>query len=235
MTVDRQTVDLSAYPDLVVFYLGIRVRRPRGMLRLFGLEPQIQKSWKEQPDGLLLHEDFIWSLIPPHAGMRQYWRDLDSLERWSHSEPHKLWWQQYLRDSGGTGLWHETYFMGGGIEAIYDDMNRPIGLARFAPVRPARGAMFSARRRAGRSEPSTVGPRTAAAPGQAAPRPATGARCTTSTAGSKTTDLPTSPNSPWPAGPTTASSKKAAGLRENEKTVATNGFRHRTSTLGSHG
>ena len=149
MTVDRQTVDLSAYPDLVVIYLGMRVRRPRGMLRLLGLEPQIQKSWKEQPDGLLLHEDFIWSLIPPHAGMRQYWRDLDSLERWSHSEPHKLWWQQYLRDSGGTGLWHETYFMGGGMEAIYDDMNRPTGIARFAPVRPARGAMFSARRRQG--------------------------------------------------------------------------------------
>ena len=85
-------------------------------------------------------------------------RDLDSLERWSHSEPHKLWWQQYLRDSGGTGLWHETYFMGGGIEAIYDDMNRPTGIARFAPVRPARGAMFSARRRAGRSEEPKVEP-----------------------------------------------------------------------------
>ena len=65
MAVDRLTVDLSAYPDLVVFYLGIRVRRPRGMLRLFGLVPQIQKSWKARPDGLLLHEDFIWSLIPP--------------------------------------------------------------------------------------------------------------------------------------------------------------------------
>jgi hypothetical protein len=48
--------------------------------------------------------------------------------------------------------------MGGGIEAIYDDMNRPIGVARFAPVRRARGAMFTARRRAGRSEPSTVEP-----------------------------------------------------------------------------
>ena len=78
--------------------------------------------------------------------------------RWSHSEPHKLWWQQFLWDSGGTGFWHETYFMGGSIEAISDDMNRPTGLARFAPVRPARGAMFSARRRAGRSEPSTVEP-----------------------------------------------------------------------------
>ena len=81
MAVQRQTVDLSAYQDLVVIYLGMRVRRPRGMLRLLGLGPKIQKSWQERPDGLLLHEDLIWSLIPLHAGMRQYWRDLDSLER----------------------------------------------------------------------------------------------------------------------------------------------------------
>ena len=47
--------------------------------------------------------------------------------------------------------------MGGGIEAIYDDMNRPTGIARFAPGRPARGAMFAARQ-GGRSEPSTVEP-----------------------------------------------------------------------------
>jgi hypothetical protein len=29
-----------------------------------------------------------------------------------------------------------TYFMGGGVDAIYDDMN-PTGMARFAPTRPA--------------------------------------------------------------------------------------------------
>jgi hypothetical protein len=84
--------------------------------------------------------------------MRQYWRDLDSLERWTRSEPHRLWWRQFLRDSGGTGFWHEAYFMGGGMEAIYDDMSKPTGLATFAPGLPARGAMFSARRRAGREE-----------------------------------------------------------------------------------
>jgi hypothetical protein len=104
-----------------------------------------------------LHEDFIWSLLPPHAGMRQYWRDIDSLERWTRSEPHRLWWKQFLKDSGGTGFWHETYFIGGGFEAIYDDLNRATGMARFAPVRPARGAMFSARRRLGRGEPTSEG------------------------------------------------------------------------------
>jgi hypothetical protein len=156
--VDRQTVDLTQYPNLVVIYLGMRVRRPRGMLRLLGLGPQIQKSWKDRPDGLLLHEDVVWSLIPPHIGMRQYWRDLDSLERWTRAEPHKRWWQQFLRDSGGTGFWHETYMMRGGMEAIYDDVDRRIGFARFAPTQPARGAMFSARRRAGHDEPPTVEP-----------------------------------------------------------------------------
>ena len=73
----------------------------------------------------------------------------------SPSEPHRRWWQQFLKDSGGTGFWHETYFMGGGIEAIYDDMTAPAGLARFA-ARPARGAMFSARHRAGRDGALTV-------------------------------------------------------------------------------
>jgi hypothetical protein len=154
----RDTVDLSGYPDLVVIYLGMKVRRPRGLLRLFGLGPQIQKSWKAEPDGLLLHEDMVWSLFPPHLGMRQYWRDLDSLERWTRSEPHKLWWKQFMKDSGGTGFWHEAYFMRGGIDALYGDMKKPTGLARVLPVVEARGTMFSARRRAGRTDPLTVEP-----------------------------------------------------------------------------
>jgi hypothetical protein len=90
--------------------------------------------------------------------MRQYWRDLDSLERWTRSEPHRRWWQDFLKDTGGTGFWHEAYFMRGGIDAIYADMAKPTGLARFAPAKPARGAMFSARHRAGRHEALTVAP-----------------------------------------------------------------------------
>lgn len=156
MKVDRQTVDLSGYPDLVVVYLGMRVRRPRGVLRLLSTGPQIEKSWKGRPDGLLLHENLIWSLLPPHLGMRQYWRDFDSLERWTRSEPHRRWWREFLQESGGTGFWHEAYFMGGGAEALYGDVGAPLGFARFAPVQPARGAMFSSRRRAGREGEQTA-------------------------------------------------------------------------------
>jgi len=150
MGVDRRTVDLSAYPDLVVIYLGMRVNAWRGLKTLLGLGPQIDASHKAKPDGLLLHENLIFSLIPVHGGMRQYWRDWDSLEKWARSEPHRICWQNFVKDSGGTGFWHETYFMRGGIEAIYDDMPKPIGMLNFAPTKPARGPMFSARTRAAR-------------------------------------------------------------------------------------
>jgi hypothetical protein len=146
-TVQRLTVDLSAYPNLVVIYLGMRVRTWAGVKTLFGFGPKIQDSVAQKPDGLLLHETFLFSLFPPHGGMRQYWRDFESLERWARSEPHKQWWQGFVKDSGGTGFWHETYFISGGIEAIYDDIDIRLGLSAFAPMQPARGAMFSARRR----------------------------------------------------------------------------------------
>jgi len=150
MRVDRRTVDLAAYPDLVVIYLGLKVNAWRGLKTVVGLGPQIDDSVRAKPDGLLLHETVYFSLVPVHVGMRQYWRDFESMEKWSRSEPHRLWWQNFLRDSGGTGFWHETYFMRGGMEAIYDDMPKPIGMMNFAPVKSARGPMFSSRSRAGR-------------------------------------------------------------------------------------
>jgi hypothetical protein len=145
---DRRTVDLSGYPDLVVIYLGMRVNTLAGLKTLMSFGPRIAKSVEAQPDGLLLHENMLFSLVPPHAGMRQYWRDFESLESWARSEPHRVWWQDFLRDSGGTGFWHETYFMRGGMEAVYDDMVQDTGFLRFAPVQPARSGMFSARGRA---------------------------------------------------------------------------------------
>jgi hypothetical protein len=151
--VNRQAVDLSAFPDLVVIYLGMRVRTVGGMRKLLATGRQIRAGVAQRPDGLLLHEDLFFSLVPPHAGMRQYWRDLDALEAWTRELPHKQWWKDFLNDSAGTGFWHETYFMRGGIEAIYDDMDKPVGMMRFAPLEPARGRMFSARSRLGLGEP----------------------------------------------------------------------------------
>ncbi|HKN02266.1 MAG TPA: DUF4188 domain-containing protein, partial [Candidatus Binataceae bacterium] len=67
--------------------------------------------------------------------------------RWARTLPHQEWWRNFLRDTGGTGFWHETYFMRGGMEAVYDDLPYPLGFLKFAPAIPARGGMFSARRR----------------------------------------------------------------------------------------
>jgi hypothetical protein len=147
--VERRTVDLSNYPDLVVIYLGMRVNRITGLKTLAGFGPKISSSAAAEPEGLLRHENIIYSLFPMHVGMRQYWRDPDSLLKWTRSDPHRQWWQSFLRDSGGTGFWHETYFRKGGVEAIYDDVKVGVGLSSFAPVVPARGPMFGAAHRSG--------------------------------------------------------------------------------------
>jgi hypothetical protein len=149
-SVQRRTVDLAAFPDLVVIYLGMRVNRLAGLKTLLGFGPKISASAAARPDGLLRHENVIYSLFPMHIGMRQYWRDMDSLMTWTRSDPHRQWWKNFLKDSAGTGFWHETYFLRGGMEAIYDDVPEPIGLASFAPVVPARGPLFAAAARAGR-------------------------------------------------------------------------------------
>ena len=164
MAVDRTTVDLAAYPDLVMILLGMRVNSATGLKTLLGFGPQIAKAARDVPDGLLSHETFLWSLFPPHAGIRQYWRDFEALETWSRSEPHRAWWKAFLRDSGGTGFWHETYFMRGGVEAVFDGMPKPIGLMRFAPNRAAKGGMFTARQRAAATNAVSFGDRPAPTP-----------------------------------------------------------------------
>jgi hypothetical protein len=50
--VDLRTVDLSAYPELVVIYLGMRVRTFPGIKTLLGLGPQIDKAGAGRPAAL---------------------------------------------------------------------------------------------------------------------------------------------------------------------------------------
>jgi len=143
----RETVDLSGHPDLVVIYLGMRVGSPRGVMKLMRTGMEIDRAVAAGPPGLLLHERLLFSVR--HVGMRQYWHDFDTLEAWTRTLPHKTWWRDFLRDPHGTGFWHETYALRGGIEAVYIDMP-PLGLGAVAPRHPARGSLFSARRRLAR-------------------------------------------------------------------------------------
>lgn len=104
---------------------------------ILGLGCGIAGVARDKSDGLLAHESVFYGLT--HIGMRQYWRDLDCLERFTKSEPHRTWWRDLLRDSGGSGFWHETYRMRGGMEAIYIDMPRPTGFGLFAQERQPQG------------------------------------------------------------------------------------------------
>ena len=72
--IQRTTVDLSGYPGLVVIYLGMRATTLAGLAALLRTGREIGQSVQAGPDGLLLHENFVFSLVPPHLGMRQYWR-----------------------------------------------------------------------------------------------------------------------------------------------------------------
>ena len=82
---------------LIARWAGVKV-----LTFSLGFGPKISGSVAAKPEGLLLHENLFYSLR--HFGMRQYWRDFESLERWARSEPHRIWWQNYTRDTGGTGL-----------------------------------------------------------------------------------------------------------------------------------
>lgn len=80
-----------------------------------------------------------------HPGFRQYWRDFDSLERFTRAPQHAAWWRGFAQDSG-SGIWHETYRLRGGMEAIYSGVPG-IGFASFAPERVPTGSFMTARQR----------------------------------------------------------------------------------------
>jgi hypothetical protein len=150
---ERVSVDLSDYPDLIVIYLGMQPLSPRGLWTVIRTANDVRKMLHDKPDGLLRHENTLtlngffslsWSY-----GFREYWRSFDDLERWARESVHAEWWRKMVHDTGGTMIWHETYAMQGGIDAIWGSTSRVenLGLAQFAPVIQAKGSSYSARKR----------------------------------------------------------------------------------------
>ncbi|MBI4910667.1 MAG: DUF4188 domain-containing protein [Acidobacteria bacterium] len=133
----------------------MRVEAFRGLAAIFSIGPQIQKAVDAKPDGLLLHEFFLMGLFPLHVGMRQYWRDLESLERWTRESPHLEWWKAFHKDTKGTSFWHEAYLLRGGFDTVYVGLGKPAGLLKVAPRIPAHGSKSSARMRAEKQGTST--------------------------------------------------------------------------------
>lgn len=143
--INRQSVDLSAYPDLVMIMLGFRVKGWRGLLAMRRIGPGLNEIARNPPEGLLAHEGMMFSLT--HFGFRQYWRDMAALEHFTRSEPHADWWRRIRALSAGAGFWHESYHARGGVEALYVAMPEPVGLQHFAPERRPVGPFMSARSR----------------------------------------------------------------------------------------
>lgn len=128
-------------------YLGLQVRTPRGFLTALKFGPPIDKAGAGRPEGLLHYENkIIYQVFPFHVGMRWYWRDMDSLTAWAKSEPHRQWWKDFTRDAHGVAIWHETYHMRGGMEAIYVESSAPTGFSAFLPMQDARGSLASRHR-----------------------------------------------------------------------------------------
>jgi hypothetical protein len=154
--VERKTVDLSGFPNLVVIYLGMRVNRMTGHQDAARLWPP--RFLPPQPPSPPACSRTRPSSIPyfrrtsgcgnTGAIWNPCWHGPAPIPIGNGGNPS-------FNNSGGTGFWHETYFRTGGMEAIYDDIPKPVGFMRFAPVVSARGAMFGAANRAGQA-PSAV-------------------------------------------------------------------------------
>ena len=143
-----KTVDLTSYPDLVVIYLGMPVNNLRGLFHLIRTRRRIRQMIQTTPEGLLQHENIIYSLYPLHTGMRQYWQDFNALETFARKAgEHIACWKDFSRNYSGAGFWHETYTMRGGMECIFNDIESNIGMTAFAPVVEARGNRRMARNR----------------------------------------------------------------------------------------
>lgn len=152
----RRSVDLSGYPDLVVIYLGYRATGLRGLRSLMRIGAGLRTIRRQPPDGLLSHEGMWFGFM--HPGFRQYWRDLESLEAFTRAQQHAAWWKDFGKGLKGGGIWHETYRLRGGMEAIYRGMPA-IGLGSFAPAQAPDGPFLTARQRieAGRAGGTPAG------------------------------------------------------------------------------
>ena len=109
--------------------------------------PKSPSPSRTSPTACFATKTSLFSLFPAHAGMRQYWRDMDSLLAWTRSDPHRLWWKNFLRDSGGTGFWHETYTDARRYGSHLRRHRSEDRLHVLRPVVPARGSMFTAAHR----------------------------------------------------------------------------------------
>ena len=137
-----------------MIYLGYRASGLKGARDLLRIGRGLRTLRRHPPPGLLSHENLWFGFM--HPGFRQYWRDFDSLDAFTRAPQHKGWWGDFARSPGGNGIWHETYCLRGGMEAIYSGMPG-IGFASFAPALTPSGRFAGARQRLSPARPQEPG------------------------------------------------------------------------------
>lgn len=137
----------------VLFLIGMRINNflavNKWLPTAMAMSPMLRTLYKHPEKGFLGGENFLY---PRGAGLIQYWRSFEDLERFARSpeEPHISAWQRFNRVigvDGSVGIWHETYLVNpGNYEAIYGNM--PIfGLAAATKHVPVTGKTETARNR----------------------------------------------------------------------------------------
>ena len=141
--------------SFVVFLIGMRINKffafNKWVPTAMAMTPMLQTLYEHPDKGFLGGESFLYWR---GAGLIQYWRSFEDLERFARSpeEPHLKAWQRFNRvvgADGSVGIWHETYLINpGNYEAIYGNM--PIfGLAAATKHVPMTGRKETARQRVG--------------------------------------------------------------------------------------
>ena len=135
----RFTADIEG--DFVVFLIGMRFNQPlrvRAWWPVASAMPPMLTVLRQHPElGCLGTQHWFGRTTL----LLQYWRDFQSLDRFAKdgSLPHLEPWRRFnraVRDSGGVGIWHETFQVRAGeYEAIYGNM--PVfGLAAASAHHP---------------------------------------------------------------------------------------------------
>jgi hypothetical protein len=141
--------------DFVVFLIGMRINRPwrpdQWLPVLRAMRPMLRELAADPGSGFL---GATSGFLAGGPALVQYWRSFEDLERYARDRDasHLPAWRAFnrlVRDSGGVGIWHETYRVRGGeYEAIYGNMPR-VGLAAVGEHRPIGSTSATAARRIG--------------------------------------------------------------------------------------
>jgi hypothetical protein len=128
VTVARTTVDRDAYLDLVIVYLGMRVRATRGLRTVLGVRPQIGRSWREEPDGCCCTKTSCGGSFR-HMPACDSTGVISTASNAGRAQSPTGAGGRRSGNTAGTGSWHEAYFARSGIDAMYVDMTPATGLA----------------------------------------------------------------------------------------------------------